>query len=179
MKINSSNSVFRSILLCVCLFISIGSFAQDNAPVDHDFWKRVQFGGGFGASIGTGYTDITLAPGAIYNFNRYFAAGIGLQGSYVKVKNNYHSYIYGGSIVGLVNPIEAIQLSVELEQVRVNSEFQFDGANVTDNFWNTALFVGAGYRMDHVTIGARYNLLHDRDRSVYYDPFMPFIRIYF
>jgi len=156
--------------------------AQDlhNETVRSDFWKRVQFGGGLGVGIGSGYTDITVAPGAIYNFNKYFAAGIGLQGSYVSQKDYYSSWIYGGSIIGLFNPIEELQFSLELEEVRVNNTFDLpEGTNYKDNFWNTGLFVGGGYRIENVTIGVRYNLLFDEDKSVYSEAFMPFIRVYF
>jgi hypothetical protein len=151
--------------------------AQMTAPSKNDFWKKVQFGGGIGASFGSGYTDVTLAPGAIYNFNPIVAAGVGLQGSYIRVKNNYESYIYGGSLIGLVNPLEQLQLSAELEEVRVNRTFT--GFSNGDNFWNTALFIGAGFRTQNVTIGARYNVLYDKNDLVYSDPFMPFIRVYF
>ena len=48
----------------------------------------------------------------------------------------------------------------------------------SDNFWNTALYLGAGYRTRNVTIGFRYDVLHDNN-SLYNDPFMPFIRVYF
>jgi len=160
------------------LTFPLGIFAQD-APNVPDFWDHVQFGGGLGLSIGSGYTDIAVAPGAIYNFNQYFAAGVGLQGSYVSQKNLYSSYIYGGTLVGLFNPIAEIQLSVELEQVRVNSTFDDAFGNYKDNFWNTGLFLGAGYRNGNVTIGARYNVLFDEDKSVYSDAFMPFVRVYF
>jgi hypothetical protein len=90
---------------------------------------------------------------------------------------NYISYIYGGSLIGLVNPIEKIQLSAELEQLRVNQEFpDFDGKN---NFWNTALYLGAGYYTGNVTIGVRYNVLFNKNDLVYSEAFMPFVRIYF
>src|SRR5690606_12898896 len=91
-----------------------------------EFWKRVRFGGGLGLSIGSGFTDITVAPSAIYEFNEYVAAGIGLQGSYIRVKprnnafSSYEAFTYGGSWLVLVNPIQEVQLSVELEQLRVN-----------------------------------------------------------
>ena len=146
-----------------------------------------QFGGGIGLSFGSGYSDILLAPGAVYNFNRYFAAGAGLQGSYVRVKNSYESYIYGGSLIALFSPIPQAQLSAELEQLRVNTTFSsyslnsplFNRMNLKDNFWNTALYLGAGYRVQNDTIGIRYNVLYDRDKSVYSEPIMPFIRAYF
>lgn len=152
------------------------SFSQTPNPKS-DFWQHVQFGGGLGVSVGSGYTDITVAPSGIYNFNSYAAAGVGLQGTYARAKNNYEAYIYGGSLIGLFNPIEQVQLSVELEEMRVNRKFSADFNS--DNFWNTALFLGAGYRAQNVTIGARYNVLYNKNDFVYGDPFMPFIRVYF
>jgi long-subunit fatty acid transport protein len=138
--------------------------------------NRVHFGGTLGLSIGSGFTDIVVAPSVIYDVNDYFSAGVGLQGSYVNFKNNFESYIYGASLIGLVNPIEEIQLSAELEQLRVNTTYQ---DNFKDDFWNTALFLGAGYRAQNVTIGIRYNVLFDKNKSVYNEAFMPFVRVYF
>src|SRR5690606_40330421 len=127
-------------------------------------------------SIGNNFTDIMVAPSAIYQFNEYIAAGVGLQGSYIRVKDNYEAYAYGGSLLFLANPIEEVQLSAELEQLRVNLNFD-DG--FSDNFWNTALFLGGGYQVENVTIGIRYNLLHNNKKNIYNDAFMPFVRIYF
>ena len=167
--------------LAVLIFsLSITLCAAQETKKKNSFWEHVQFGGGFGASFGSGYTDVMVAPGAIYNFNRYFAAGLGLQYSYVSVKEQYKSSLYGGSVVALFNPIDEIQISAELEQVRVNSKYDLvDGSTFDDNFWNTALFMGAGYRAGNVTIGVRFNVLHDNDKRVYSDAFMPFIRVYF
>ena len=173
-------TLFRTFFMFLFSMTAIAQEVPEAEKGKSEFWKRVRIGGGFGLSIGSGYTDVTLAPGAIYNFNDYFAAGIGLQGSYVKVRDEWNSWIYGGSILGLVNPIPQIQLSAELEQVRVNAEYELvDGGSVDDDFWNTALFVGAGYRTNNVTVGIRYNVLHDSDRRVYNDAWMPFVRVYF
>lgn len=94
--------------------------------------------------------------------------------------------MYGGSVVGLFNPIPQIQLSAELEQLRVNLNVdeRFTDSYTTLNyrdrdFWNTALFFGAGYQMENVTIGLRYNILYSKKDLVYSDALMPFIRIYF
>jgi hypothetical protein len=162
--------------------LSCQSFAQQQSiPSESksDFWDNVQFGGGIGLSAGSGYTDITVAPSAIYNFNEYFSAGVSLLGTYVSSKNYYNSLHYGGSLVTLFNPIEEIQLSVELEQIRVNNEYKSINGNFKDNFWNTGLFLGAGYRTGSVTIGARYNILYNRNKNVYNEAFMPFVRIFF
>jgi hypothetical protein len=177
--------VMFSILMCsFSLFVSAQGGVEEPKQKS-DFWNHVQFGGGLALSFGTGYTDIMLAPGAIYNFNQYFALGVGLQGSYVNVKDydlrgSYESWIYGGSLIGLANPIEQVQFSAELEQVRVNTTYEYpDEPDFKDNFWNTALFLGVGYRTPNVTFGVRYNVLFDRNKSVYAEPFMPFVRVYF
>jgi len=184
-------SVKTLFIACILIVSGIAS-AQDStlAKPKNAFWERVRFGGGFGAAFGNDYSNFSLSPGAVYEVNKYVGIGVGLQASYVKVDgdydpfnnniNNYKSWIYGGSVIGLFNVIEEVQLSLELEQVRVNTEFSYpDQPSFKDNFWNTALFVGAGYRAENVTLGVRYNLLFDKDKSVYYEPFMPFVRVYF
>lgn len=173
--------VSKAVISFVFSFFSLVSFAQEQTAtpkVKSDFWKKVQFGGGIGLSIGSGYTDIALAPSAIYNFNRYVAFGLGTQYAYVNQKNYYTSHLYGGSIIGLFNPIEEIQLSAELEQLRVNVDFE--GSNgYSQDFWNTGLFLGVGYRTGNVTLGVRFNVLYDTNDNVYSEAFMPFIRVYF
>ena len=156
-------------------------YAQENTEnkTKSDFWKHVQFGGGLGLGFGSGYTDIMVAPSAIYNFNDYIALGLGAHYSYVKQRDLYKANMYGGSVVALFNPIEELQISTELEQLRVNRTFNDSFGSDSQDFWNTALFVGAGYRNENVTIGIRYNVLHkDRD-NIYAEAFMPFVRIYF
>jgi hypothetical protein len=175
------NFLTQIILPVVFIASANSALAQD----DGDFWSRVRFGGGVGASFGNGYTDVMLAPGAIYQFNEYAAAGVGLQGSYVQRRDFYESWMYGGSIIGLFNPIPEIQLSAEVEQLRVNLQYDaqyaddFGFTDVEDNFWNTALFLGAGYNTGNVVIGVRYNVLFNEEDRVYSDAFMPFIRVYF
>ncbi|AWI24828.1 hypothetical protein [Flavobacterium pallidum] len=188
MKTACFENIPKYILIMLFASSTFGIYAQDNASKEGDFWSHIRFGGGFGASFGSDYTDVSVAPGALYEFNDYFGLGVGVQGSFVKVKgnyadsdlNNYKSWIYGGSLIGLFNPFEAVQLSAELEEVRVNSTFTFPSApDITRNFWNSALYLGAGYNTGDVTIGVRYNVLFERDKSVYSDPFMPFVRVYF
>jgi hypothetical protein len=41
---------------------------------------------GVGLGFGSNYTDISLAPSAIYNFNEYVALGLGAQYTYLKQK---------------------------------------------------------------------------------------------
>ena len=182
MKTNSIKNLtmLLSILFFIGLSFCVHGQKSDLKTQKSDFWNHVRLGGGFGLSLGTGYTDITIAPSAIYNFNHFVSLGAGLQGSIVSQRDYYSSGIYGANIITLFNPIEEAQLSLELEQVRVNNTYRNPTTGtLKDNFWNTGLFVGAGYRMDNVTVGMRYNLLFNKDKNVYSDALMPFIRVYF
>jgi len=180
MKRLSFVPVAKIIFSFVFINTSFFSFAQNDNPYDGNFWNHVSYGGGLGLSIGSDFTEITLAPSAVYNFNPKVAMGIGLLGSYVDVRNAYSSFLYGGSLITLFNPVNEIQLSAELEQVRVNNDYDLGfGATESDDFWNTALYFGVGYRSGNVTVGIRYNVLFNKNRNVYSEPFMPFVRFYF
>jgi hypothetical protein len=89
---------------------------------------------------------------------------VGIQYTYSRQRNFYNSNLYGGSIITLFNPIPEIQLSAELEQLRVNVSGTGQN-NFSDNFWNTGLFIGAGYRTGNVTLGARYNVLYKDNKE--------------
>jgi long-subunit fatty acid transport protein len=180
-KINLCRVVKKNSIVILFYFIGIlNSYSQTIAKnTPSDFWEKVQFGGGFGLNLGSGYTEIALAPSAIYPLNRYISVGTGLIGSYTRLKNQYSSSIYGVSAISLFNPIEKIQLSLELEQIRVNTTSSFISNQMSRKYWNTGLYVGAGYRNGNVTLGARYNLLFDKNESTYSDALMPFIRFYF
>jgi len=182
MEKNSVKVLTKTLTILIFIGINLGIYGQtnSNSPSKSDFWKHVQFGGGFGISVGSGFTDVTVAPSAIYNLNQYVSIGAGLQGSIVSQKDFYSSAIYGINTIALFNPVEEIQVSLELEQVRVNNTFRNKTTGtLKDNFWNTGLFIGGGYRMENVTVGIRYNLLFNKDKNVYSEALMPFIRVYF
>jgi hypothetical protein len=181
MRKNQFKPVSKIILALIISLISNELLAQQqglSSKPNSDFWNNVQFGGGIGLGFGAGYTDISLAPSAIYNFNEYVALGLGAQYTYVQQRNFYTSNLYGGSIIALFNPIREIQLSAELEELRVN--VSLDGSNSDpQDYWNTGLFFGLGYRNGNVTLGMRYNVLQDETKNVYSQAFMPFVRVYF
>ncbi|MGY8916301.1 MAG: alpha-ketoglutarate decarboxylase [Flavobacteriales bacterium] len=143
-----------------------------------DFWNNVHYGGGIGLGFGRDSFNAALSPSAIYQANDLIAFGLGLNFNYSKFQESKLT-AYGGSLLTLFNPIQPIQLSAELEQLRVNRDFEFDGANIEDNYWSPALFIGVGYSNRNVTFGIRYDLLYDDEKSIYADPFMPFVRVYF
>jgi hypothetical protein len=179
MKETHHLTLFKPLLIILFLFIfnplsAQGPSSAPNPP--SNFWRHVQFGGGIGLNFSSGYTDVFLAPSAIYNFNPIVAVGAGLNLNYVASNNYYSSLVYGISTIVLVNPIPQIQLSVGLNESRVN--YQEEGfGNYSEDYWDTSLILGAGYRTGNVTIGIGFNVLQN-DR---YDtePFVPFVRAYF
>ena len=168
------------IITTFILTISHLSFAQDLDDDRSNFWKNVQFGGGIGLNFGDGFFSGALAPNALYNFNPYVAAGIGLNYQYSSQRDVFKSSVIGGSIIGLFNPYQELQLSTEFEQLYVNRDFdeQFV-SNADDEYWYPALFLGAGYRSGNVTFGIRYDILYDEDKSIQNQAWMPFIRFWF
>lgn len=162
-------------LLFLCF--SIVTSAQEKKDRSK-FWSNVQFGGGVGLSFGDGFFSGTLAPNAIYQFNPDFGLGLGLNGTYTKQRDFFKSTIVGASVIGIYNPIDELQLSGEFEQLNVNQKFEND-MFANDNYWVPALFVGLGYRTNNVIFGMRYDLLYDVRKSVYANPWSPFVRVFF
>ncbi|ALJ05276.1 alpha-ketoglutarate decarboxylase [Pseudalgibacter alginicilyticus] len=160
-------------------FLLITTFSFSQQKYTSDFWQNVRFGGGIGLSFGDGFFSGTLAPSAIYEFNNQFGLGLGLNGTINNQKDVYKSTILGGSLIGLFSPINELQLSAEFEQLNVNRRYDTRLNLATDNYWSPALFVGAGYRNGNITFGIRYDILYDTQKSIYADPWAPFVRFYF
>lgn len=180
MKQDSKFPKINSILFgIICLFITTIS-AQNTT---NDFWSHVRFGGGIGLGFSGDYFSGTLAPSAIYRFNPQFAAGISLNGTYSTRKDYYKATILGGSVLALFNPIPELQLSAEFEELHVSRKFDNRLLFQDDDYWYPALFVGAGYTIStgrvSTAIGVRYDVLYDRNKSIYGSSWMPFFRIYF
>ena len=160
------------------LFLSVFNFFHAQ-QVKNEFWNHVRFGGGIGLSFGDGFFSGTLAPSAIYEFNNTLALGAGLNGTINKQKDFYKSTILGGSLIGLYSPIMNIQLSAEYERLHVNRTYDNKLNLANDNYWSPALFLGLGYRNGNATLGVRYDILYDNQRSVYANAWAPFVRFYF
>lgn len=151
---------------------------SQNSTKQNTFCKNVQFGGGIGLGFTNGGFNGSIAPSAIYNVNSTFSTGVSLNINYAKY-DIYKQFAYGGSIITLYNPISALQLSGELEQLRINETLELDGGQSKNKYWSPALFIGAGYRINNVIAGIRYDLLHDENKSIYADAWIPFVRVYF
>ncbi len=169
--------LLKLIPVIIC-FLSVSVNDIQAQSIRSNFWDKVQYGGGLGINFGNDYFAMNVAPSAIYNFNDYFAMGPGLSYSYVK-NGNFKTSITGGSVIALFNPLPQIQLSAEIEELYVNQKQEFSTETYQRDFWNTALFLGAGFRSGFTTIGVRYNVLFDDTNAIYPSAVQPFIRFYF
>lgn len=175
---------FLGIILLTGFFFTMTTTTQAQeitTKPKSEFWSKVRFGGGLGLNFGRNNTNITVAPSALYQPNQYVAFGPGLNYTYQKF-GDFKTTLVGASAIVISNPLDFLQLSGEFEQLRV---FQsVSGLPDIPNSWNTALFLGAGYRLNVGgnslgAIGIRYNVLFDDNDSVYADAWQPFVRVYF
>ncbi len=169
-------------------FVFLGSFcksySQDTIVQENSFWDRVIFGGNLGLNFGNRFTNIVVAPQAIYLITPEIGVGAGLNYSYIKQNFNdgftadFTSTLLGGSLIAIANPIPELQISMDFEYLNVNRNFK-DPIFTDDNYWVPALFLGAGYRQNNFVIGARYDVLFNEGRSVYNNGIQPFVRVLF
>ncbi|UCD60076.1 MAG: alpha-ketoglutarate decarboxylase [Flavobacteriaceae bacterium] len=163
-------------LIAVFSFISLTSYSQQ-LKSQNEFWSNVRYGGALGLGFGSDSFSIAVAPSAIYQVSENFATGLGLNFEYSKFGDSEFT-AYGGSILNFFNPIPPIQLSAVLQQLRVTTNYSSSSLLLDENYWTTALFMGVGYSTRNVTFGIQYDVLHN-DRSIYADPWVPFIRVFF
>ncbi|MFD0977021.1 alpha-ketoglutarate decarboxylase [Salinimicrobium gaetbulicola] len=176
-RIFKKKQIFFSIIIALCTHSY--SIAQSSSGTDgSDFFEHVRFGGSLGASFTNDGYGIFLAPKAIYDFNQFTSAGVGLAGSYTSV-DDFSASSFSGSLIGLLRPVKNIQLSAEFEENYVSKNWELEGANRKDSYWYPALFLGLGYTAGPVTAGIRYDILYDDTKSIYGSALMPFISVYF
>jgi hypothetical protein len=166
----------RQSLMFFCFLImgTASVWAQGNS----DFWSRVRYGGALGLGFGNNTLNITAAPAAIYPLNDYVALGSNVSFNYAKFGEDRLT-AYGAGLLAYFSPARAVQLSSEFEQLRIHRRYFFNGVEIRDDYWLPVLFLGIGYNTGPVTVGVRYDVLFDEGRSIYADPWVPFIRVFF
>lgn len=177
----------KYIIAAILLGSGMATAQQTQESYQDSFYnpdRPVLFGGAIALGFGNGFANIAVAPTALYQFTHQWAAGVGLQYNYIKNRDFFESNSYGVNLLGIYSPIPEVQLSAELEQLRVNNRVNYyynDGTRHLEkqNFWNTALFLGAGYNTGNVTVGIRYNILFRENNFVYNQAWMPFVRVFF
>ncbi|WP_434037069.1 alpha-ketoglutarate decarboxylase [Formosa sp. 4Alg 33] len=168
--------IIKNVILILIFSLCFKNISAQNSYLS----DNIKFGGGIGLSFGNEFFSGTLEPSAIYQVNPQFAFGAGLNFTYNSQKNFYKSTIIGGTLTALFNPIQTIQLSGEYQQLHVNRKYDNDRVLYKDEkYWSPALLLGIGYQTNNVTVGVRYDVLYDDDKSIYATPWAPFIRVYF
>lgn len=141
--------------------------------------KRLKFGCGFGLNF-VGGTNIGLSPHLIYGVSNKVSLGAGLQGNYTSIKDLQRTTTFGGNAIFQYTPIQKLTTLLEFTQLKVNTTTEAITGDIKQDYWDSALFVGAGLNITNkIALGAKYNLLYDSDESVYTSPIIPFVNITF
>ena len=184
MKMKAKTS--KLILIIGFLVFSHYSFSQTNTDsiqikkVDTlmvKMEKKLKFGCGFGLNF-VGGTNVSISPNLTYNVSNKVALGLGVQWNYLALKDIQKTTTYGVNTVFQYRPSQKIMTLLEFVQLRVSTKSEINDRK--RNYWDSALFVGAGYYITKkISIGAKYNFLYNEDESVYSSPVIPFVNISF
>ncbi|WP_373018437.1 alpha-ketoglutarate decarboxylase [Muriicola sp.] len=165
--------IIAFILAAVPLYLN-----AQGIPSGSPFWSKVRYGGAIGLGFGNNSFNFIASPAAIYPVNPNVALGTNVSFSYARFGEDRFT-AYGAGALAYFTPVRGLQLSSEFEQLRVHRKYQFNAVPVEDDYWLPMLFLGIGYNSGPVTFGIRYDVLYDEDKSIYADPWIPFIRVFF
>ena len=176
---------FKKCLLALLLSASILFVkAQEQEEPKKGFDKeKLFFGGNFGLSFGN-YTLVNVSPQVGYRFNRFLAAGAGVNFIYSSFKYDYNNSalnykneygVVGLNIFGRVYPIDYVLLQVQPEMNYTWGKIKYyDGspdAKLDPKFVPSLLVGGGtaiplGNRRSVMMVMIQYDLLQN-DRSPY------------
>ena len=173
----------KPLLIALLSILAISVFAQDEEEGKKGFDKsKLFFGGTFGASFGS-YTFVNVSPQVGYRFNKFFAAGAGVNFIYSSVKYDYGSAalnykneygVVGLNIFGRVYPVQFLVIQVQPEMNYTWGKVHFyDGSadQKLDPKFVPSLLVGGGVAIPTggrgaMTIMYQYDVVQD-PRSPY------------
>ena len=182
-KIMTQKKLFLKLLVVFAVFlISENAISQTNIEVIDSIAQkpnRLKFGVGFGLSF-VGGTNISLSPNLLYILSEKVSIGGGIQGSYSAIEDLQSTTTFGANVITQYSPIEKITTLLEFTELKVNTKTDTPTGKITDDYWDAALFIGAGYNItSKISVGAKYNVLYNEDKSVYTSPVLPFVNISF
>lgn len=139
----------KTALIILFLFISIISFSQidyyehpENKPDTSVLFRKFVYGGSLGIGFGN-YTRIAFSPKIAYPITNWFTAGVGADFLYYNT-NTFKSFMYG--VNGFVELTAFNFLTAHAEYALLNVEsFSYYLSNYNQP-WNTAIYVGGGYK---------------------------------
>lgn len=117
----------KKLMLVLVLFGVVGTnaYSQEEEPLEVKGFDKSKlfFGGNFALNFGN-ITIINISPQIGYRFNRFLAAGVGLNGQYSSFRRQYingqtasrENYgVAGFNVFGRVYPIQQVLLQVQPE----------------------------------------------------------------
>lgn len=160
----------KKIFILLCISFSLTIVSQQKS----DFWENVRFGGGVTLGFGS-QTTVGISPSAIYDFENGFSLGAGFNYLYSEI-NDFTTIVYGPSLISFYQTNLGIQLSGEFDY-HFAKQSTLSGGSINTNF--PALHLGAAYNSGRFAFGFRYDVLYDKNKSVFASPFSPIVRFYF
>jgi len=174
----------KCLLLILLSSVGLVALAQDEEQPTKGFDKnKLFFGGTFGASFGS-YTFVNVSPQVGYMFNKYFAAGTGINFIYSSTKYDYYvppfkdEYgVAGLSIFGRLYPVRFLLVQAQPELNYTWGKRKFSDGNIEDQKLDPkfvpSLLVGAGAAIplggngrSAMTVMYQYDVIQD-PRSPY------------
>ncbi len=177
-KTTATYKIQKLLLFLLVIFLSQNIHSQDE-----DFWSKVRFGGGLGLGFANNSFNGFIAPSAVYEFNEWFHAGVGLTFGYSSFSSDItdqktQSTNYGASLIMLANASRNLQFSAEFEEMYVDQRITIQDQKIRDAYWYPALFMGVAYRLGNVSAGIKYDILYDSNTSIYASAYIPFVRVF-
>lgn len=177
----------KKLLVAAFILLSVYSVSAQEEDYGKGFNKHKLFtGGNFGASFGP-YTLLNLSPQLGYHFNRFVAAGAGVNFEYINLKEDYNGEIYrrtqqgvaGINLFGRFYPVENlfIQGQPELNYMfgkqtfyqPVRQSWKLDDITVPSILIGGGLSFPSGH--GNLIITVLYDALHDGNSPYGKKPF--------
>lgn len=131
-----------------------------------------RIGGELGFSLGNNSTGIHISPSVGYMFTSQLEVGATLAYTYNKYRD-YKFNVFSGGVFTNYHIIPELFARGHYEYYTGDRKDN----NISDTFHENALWLGAGYQnygRVQFQAGVLYNVLHDKDNSVFSSPWRPF-----
>lgn len=135
----------KVLFLLLILFGTYSLYAQDEqeTPETKGFQKDKLFVGGyFGLTFGD-YTLINISPQVGYRFNKFLAAGVGINGQYVSIKQRDYNGnalskteqgVVGLNVFGRFYPFQQFMIQVQPEENYIFGNTKYYSGSGTQEF---------------------------------------------
>lgn len=176
-------------LLLAALALTVRAQDEEGEEPKKGFDKeKLFYGGNFGLGFGSTQTSINISPQVGYRFNKYLAAGAGVNFVYASYKYEWLGYrenygVAGLNIFGRVYPIPYILLQLQPEANYVWGKVKYNGGaeDAIDSRIVPSLLGGAGAAIPMGQRGALLVMVQYDILQRYLNPYgkKPFLTIGF